>query len=195
MLAWRTILPRSSLALAAGAAVAVGCGAGRKDTTIDIVYDPCAVVVEARSSSEAHGVGVLQAIELWNRVASLRLSESGPNDTPRLVLHFEAAASIFHGVYDDERGVIFINDDLEGDELVITAAHELGHAFGLAHVDPGMLPSVMNPNNLTVPPTSADVAKLHALWGTCDAPERSPGEPGTDATDDKHNSALEPPSE
>lgn len=92
---------------------------------------------------------------------------------PRLVLQFEDAASIFHGVYDDERGVIFINDELEGDALVITAAHELGHAFGLSHVPAKERRSLMNPNNLTVSPTSEDIAKLHALWGTCESSEDS----------------------
>lgn len=121
-----------------------------------------------------------QAIGLWNRVAGLRLTASGSKDVPRLVLHFEDAASIFHGVYDDERGVIFINADLDGNELVITAAHELGHAFGLTHVAPNTRRSVMNPNNLTVSPTSEDVAKLHALWGTCEARELSPAEPSSD---------------
>lgn len=121
-----------------------------------------------------------QAIDLWNRVAGLRLTESEATIGPRLVLHFEDAASIFHGVYDDERGVIFLNDDLEGTELVITAAHELGHAFGLTHVAPAERGSVMNPNNLTVSPTSEDVANVHALWGTCESSERLAAELGDD---------------
>lgn len=129
------------------------------------------MVVEARSSSKAHGLGVSKAIDLWNRVAGLRLTEAGPTDVPRLVLQFEDAASIFHGVYDDERGVIFINDELEGDDLVITAAHELGHAFGLTHVAAKERRSLMNPNNLTVSPTNEDVTELRALWGTCESPE------------------------
>lgn len=168
--------------LAACAAVIVSCGDGGGDTTIDIVYDPCAVVVEARGSSQAQTLGVSQAVELWNRVAGLRLTLSGAEDLPRLVLRFEDAASIFHGVYDDERGVIFINDDLDGDALVVTAAHELGHAFGLSHVSTRVRRSVMNPNNLTVSPTTEDVAKLHALWGNCEASALAV-EPGTDGDD------------
>ncbi len=120
-----------------------------------------------------------EAVDLWNRVAGLRLTLSGAKDLPRLVLQFDDAASIFHGVYDDERGVIFINDDLDGDELVVTAAHELGHAFGLNHVATRARRSVMNPNNLTVSPTSDDVASLLALWGNCEAPERPPAEPSS----------------
>ena len=88
-----------------------------------------------------------------------------------MIIHFAIEISIVIRV-------IFINDELDGDELMLTTAHELGHAFGLTHVDPGMRRSVMNPNNITVSPTSDDVAKLHALWGTCDAAEPSSAKTG-----------------
>ena len=74
---------------------------------------------------------------------------------------------------------------LHGGELVLTTAHELGHAFGLTHVDPGVRRSVMNPNNITVSPTSEDVAKLHALWRPCGASEASAGSLGDDGS--SHN--------
>lgn len=63
--------------------------------------------------------------------------------------------------------MIFINDDLDGQPLAVTVAHELGHAFGLVHVDPSVRASVMNPGNLSTPPTAADAAQVTGLWGAC----------------------------
>jgi Zn-dependent peptidase ImmA (M78 family) len=79
---------------------------------------------------------------------------------------FEEAAEAFHGLYDDSSGVIYINTALtDPQELQIVIAHELGHAFGLAHVTGRA--SVMNPGNVTVVPNEADQAALEALWGNC----------------------------
>ena len=61
----------------------------------------------------------------------------------------------------------FVNDDLAGGPLVVTIAHEIGHAFGLVHVSDR--PSVMNVGNLVVEPNTGDVTALVALWSTCDA--------------------------
>jgi predicted Zn-dependent protease len=52
-------------------------------------------------------------------------------------------------------------------ELAIVVAHELGHAFGLVHIDVATRASLMNPGNLTTPPTDADQRALEALWGAC----------------------------
>jgi hypothetical protein len=51
--------------------------------------------------------------------------------------------------------------------IAIVIAHELGHVFGLAHVEAVTRISLMNPGNVTTPPTAADQLTLEAQWGTC----------------------------
>jgi predicted Zn-dependent protease len=107
------------------------------------------------------------AIALWNTTGQARLAAGGDASAASIPIHFQFAASPDHGLYDGQRGVIFINDDLSGDPLAVTLAHELGHAFGLVHVDPGARSSVMNPGNLSTAPTAADAAQVAGLWGQC----------------------------
>jgi len=52
--------------------------------------------------------------------------------------------------------------------LFRSVAHELGHAFGLVHVPQSERTSLMNPGNISTPPTVEDQAALAALWGTCE---------------------------
>lgn len=70
-------------------------------------------------------------------------------------------------MYEDEVGLIYINDALAAPELGIVIAHELGHAFGLPHIQGRA--SVMNAGNLTVAPNDDDRRALEALWGDCSA--------------------------
>ena len=89
-----------------------------------------------------------------------------------LEVQFEAAATAFHGLYDDERGVVIVNSAIADPEvLAIVIAHELGHAFGLEHRSDRT--SVMNSGNLSTAPTDDDRAQVNALWGPCDARPRS----------------------
>lgn len=81
-------------------------------------------------------------------------------------VQFEAAAEAFHGLYDDTTGIIYINSSISDPEVLsIVIAHEVGHAFGLAHIT--ARPSVMNPGNLTIKPNVEDQAAIEALWGIC----------------------------
>lgn len=135
------------------------CG-GTADTTIDITHDPCAGVTLDGGRTELQQAGIAGAIALWS-AGGVVLA-----DGAEIPVMFEPASQAFRGVYDDERGVIHINDAIaELDPLAIVIAHELGHAFGLAHVTDR--PSLMNPANLTQPPTDEDRLAVEALWGSC----------------------------
>jgi hypothetical protein len=148
---------------------AAGCGPGTAaGGPGGLSFDPCAPValVPDAASTPGEQEGVAVAVALWNQAAATRLGV-GPSDAVEVPVHFQTAAAPDHGLYDAARGQIYINDDLSGPPLAITVAHEIGHAFGLVHVDPAIRASVMNAGNQTTPPTPADAGQLSALWGAC----------------------------
>lgn len=115
------------------------------------------------AASELQLAGMQEAQSLWRDRGAPAL---GLRTDATLEVRFEAAASAFRGLYDDEVGIIFINTQLtERPALSIVIAHELGHAFGLPHITDH--PSVMNPGNLETPPTAEDQRALAAMWGEC----------------------------
>jgi Zn-dependent peptidase ImmA (M78 family) len=102
--------------------------------------------------------------ELWRDRGAPSL---GLRADTTLEVRFDTAAAAFHGHYDDETSVIYINNQITDDKvLAIVIAHELGHAFGLPHITDRE--SVMNPGNLTIVPNAEDQRAIEALWGSCD---------------------------
>lgn len=120
----------------------------------------------------SHGIGTLSVID---GVAAGPLPAPTAPDAPTaptapdaIEVRFQEAALPFHGLYDDETGVVYINRRIEDPTpLSIVLAHELGHAFGLPHVDFTERTSLMNPGNFVTPPTDADRTAIEALWGRC----------------------------
>lgn len=149
------------------ALTAAACS-GPGDTYMDIVFDPCEPVVLTPSAdaSPEERDALAAAIQWWNSVVPTRLVVA-PAEGVALPVRFERSAPLFHGVYLDEEGAILINRRLSGDPLEITVAHELGHAFGLWHVEDEVRVSVMNPGNLTVAPNAGDASDVALLWGRC----------------------------
>jgi hypothetical protein len=155
-----------------------------------VTFDPCrplALTPDA-DASPPQRAGIAAGMALWTAVMPVKLSLlDAPAEAPAdpssdasgaaVPVHFQSAAANFHGLYDAAAAQIFINRDLEGAPLAIAVAHEVGHAFGLAHVSAGDRPSVMNPGNLTVEPNAADADALMSAWGTCETSASASGSP------------------
>ena len=160
----------SSLAVAT-LCFAAGCPRGGETEIIDTVFDPCEpLVLEVESASGEEEARVADGLAMWNERAGSVLTLDDVEHAPRLPIVFDDAPAAFNGHYDDEEAVVYINHDLDGRETAITVAHELGHAFGLYHVNKDERPSVMNHGNLEHTPNEGDVDALEELWGACPTP-------------------------
>lgn len=136
-----------------------------------LTFDACAPldigVSPALTTEQLQGVS--DALAMWNQAAGTSLATpTGASSAPLVPLTFQVAAPPFHGLYDNQDGRIYVNEDLtDVDPLRITVAHEIGHAFGLIHVSASVRPSLMNSGNTTIGITGEDVSALAALWGPC----------------------------
>lgn len=152
------------------------CSDAGADATINITHDVCApLTLVPTGASAVQRDGIEAALALWRaRGMSTLVVDEPVAGAPALEVRFEVAAAAFHGVYDDEAGVVYVNAALTSPSaLAIVIAHELGHAFGLPHVTERA--SLMNPGNLVLPPTLEDEAALVALWGACPPAPSAPG--------------------
>lgn len=146
---------------------------GGTESTLEIIHDPCQPlsVVPAEDTTPEERASVERGIALWNAFGRTQLMVDAPLGAEATVaLRFKDAAGAFYGVYAADRGEVLINHRLSDDAArAITVAHELGHAMGLAHVEPDARASLMNPGNLVLPPTAEDERALMALWNDCAA--------------------------
>jgi hypothetical protein len=161
----------SVLLLAVAFGVAAGCTGTDTDHQLDIVFDVCEPVAVIAPDADAPRLAAIeQALQLWRDqgVSAATLETAPVEGVPTLEVQFADGSALFRGVYEDEIGVVIINNDVTDPEtLSIVVSHELGHAFGLWHVSHDERTSVMNPGNLGTAPTSADGLALTDVWGPC----------------------------
>lgn len=112
---------------------------------------------------------VKDAVLGWNDIVPTQVTvRQGELDEAALAVYFESGDAFFRALYLDESGEILIGrDKLAPEHLAIALAHEIGHAFGLAHVEKEERLSVMNSGNLEIWPGEIEAEDLRALWPSC----------------------------
>jgi hypothetical protein len=131
------------------------------------------LVAPAADTTAEEWAGVDAAMELWHAVGGPPISRQAGHHPvaglQTLPIGFERAAPSFFGLYRPAQADILINRALiDPRARAITIAHEMGHAFGLAHVKGRR--SLMNPGNLQVLPAAEDVRLINERRGPCPAP-------------------------
>lgn len=157
------------------------CDTSGGDAHLDITFDPCSPIalVAAADTAPDELASVDTAAAMWRDAVGTQVARGAPDDDGIVVVRFEEAALNFRGIYLDEEGVVVVNRRLtDHHERAVVIAHELGHAFGLLHVDIDDRVSVMNRGNLVEEPNPGDAGDLAALWGRCAAgPIETPTHP------------------
>jgi hypothetical protein len=136
----------------------------------EVIYDPCSpLVVEPGPGSLPNELQSIEdAIAAWNEVLPTRLELSSGSSEDALPILFDSGDTYYRALYWDKRGEIWIGrDKLSADDLALAIAHEMGHAFGLQHVDAEDRPSVMNVGNLEFSPSVADADAVRDVWDSC----------------------------
>jgi hypothetical protein len=127
---------------------------------VQIIPDP--------KSNDDQKASMQDAADMWNKLGLTQLTLEPTLHAGQVPIRFEDAPPAFFGVYEDTIGEIVINTVVnERHARARVMAHELGHAYGLFHVDPSKRVSVMNPGNWKVEPTSADNQTLLDTWPDC----------------------------
>src|SRR5688500_382205 len=105
----------SSLSIVVALGIAVTCtsacrGAAREQG-IDSVFGVCeAIVVSAPDATAEQRAGIERGLELWSGRGVAAGSMAPLEGAPVLEVRFAKASPIFHGIYEDEEGVIYINE-------------------------------------------------------------------------------------
>lgn len=150
------------------AALALSACATNQD--VETTFDPCSPIAIAVDSAHAEDVdAVTAALDAWGRVLPVQATATtGAPVSGELAVRFLDGEQPVRGIYWDAIGVVEISRDmLAPSTYSVAVAHELGHAFGLVHVDAGERPSVMNVGNTTIEPTPEDAALVLAKWASC----------------------------
>lgn len=148
-----------------------GCGSEAGNDGPAIVFDPCqpTLLLAGADTTAPERAALGDALALWRSVGGPNLSLGDQDAAQILPIGFESAAPAFFGLYRPDRGDILINRQLgDAGARAITLAHEIGHAFGLAHVNGRR--SLMNPGNLQVPPAAEDSQLIYERRQSCPRP-------------------------
>jgi len=163
----RTLSPLRDTILTIGLGLLPACAS---ESAVETTYDPCSPLTIALDpgASAAEVSGVEGAVLAWREVLPVQIVlGTGERGADVLPLRFESGVS-YRAMYWDSIGVISVSRELlDPADYPVAIAHELGHAFGLLHVDASERPSVMNVGNLALGPTADDAAAVRALWGSC----------------------------
>ncbi len=140
---------------------------------VDTVYDPCSplAIAVVGESGAAEVAGIEGAIAAWNHVLPTQITIGVmPGAADVLPIRFESGDTFYRAIYWDAFGEISVSRDrLAPEDYALAIAHEMGHAFGLLHVDKSERASVMNVGNLEIEPNDEDAAAVRALWDACSA--------------------------